>query len=221
VEWWLAKYLAARVGYMGLNAGGAPQLTFGLSAAYQGIGLDYAMQTSGLGAAHRLSLSYAVAGRAKAAAPRAAEEALPEAETADESGAATKMNVAVADLNPEGVSASDAAVISELLRSELVTAGLWNVVEKANMDKILAEHAFQQTGCTVQGCAVKLGKILNVQRMIVGSFGRFMKRFYVTIRVVDVATGKVMFSDTQRLAENADVQDAVRSLVSRLAKRLG
>jgi hypothetical protein len=221
VEWWLAKYMGARIGYMGLNAGGSPQLTFGLSGMYAGIGLDYAMQTSAMGSAHHISLSYAVGARSAGGRPRVTEEALPEAESAaDAVETGKKLNVAVADLTPEGVSASDAAVISELLRAELVMVGTLNVVEKANMDKILAEHAFQQTGCTAQGCAVKLGKILNVQRMIVGSFGKFLNRFYITVRVVDVTTGKVLFSDTQRMGVNTEVQDAVHDLAGRVAKKL-
>ncbi|MEK7477649.1 MAG: hypothetical protein AAB152_18675 [Candidatus Coatesbacteria bacterium] len=216
VEWWLAKYLGARAGYMGLNSGGSPALTFGLSAMYAGIGLDYAMQASAVGSGHHISLSYAVGAKRSDSRPAAAGEALPEA--AEDTG--TKLNVAVADLKPEGVSSSDAAVISELLRAELVMVGTLNVVEKANMDKILAEHAFQQSGCTAQDCAVKLGKILNVRRMIVGSFGKFMNRFYITVRVVDVTTGKVLFSDTERMGVNAEVQDAVHALAGRVAKRM-
>ncbi|MEK7766930.1 MAG: CsgG/HfaB family protein, partial [bacterium] len=62
-------------------------------------------------------------------------------------------NVAVSDFQADGVSSSDASVIANLLRGELVKSGMFNVVEKKNMDKVLAEQAFQQTGCTTQECA--------------------------------------------------------------------
>ena len=68
-------------------------------------------------------------------------------------------NIAVKDFKANNASASEAAAISEFVRSAFVKSGKYNVVDKANMEKILAEQAFQQTGCTDQACAVKLGKM--------------------------------------------------------------
>src|SRR5437763_647630 len=84
--------------------------------------------------------------------------------------AADRSNIAVLDLKANNSSQSDAAAISGFVRTAVVRADLWNVVDKGNMDRILAEQAFQQTGCTSQECAVKLGKLLNVQKMIVGDY---------------------------------------------------
>ncbi len=103
--------------------------------------------------------------------------------------------IAVSELGAEGVSASDSAVIAELLRNRLVNQGGISVVEKKNMDKIMGEQAFQQTGCTNQECAVKLGKLLNVQGIVVGSFGKLLGRYIVSVRLVDVESGKVIYAD--------------------------
>jgi len=43
------------------------------------------------------------------------------------------------------VSASDAAMVTDMIRNTMVNKGRFNVVEKANMDRILAEQAFQQS----------------------------------------------------------------------------
>ncbi len=130
------------------------------------------------------------------------------------------LNVAVADLTASGVSSGDAAVVADLLRGELVKTGVFNVVEKGNMERVLAEQAFQQTGCTSQECAVKLGKLLNVQRMIVGSFGKLLGRHFVSIRVVDVETGKVVYADEAK-GDTVDQIDAgLRSLAVRIATRV-
>ena len=109
-----------------------------------------------------------------------------------------RSNIAVSTLDAQNVSAGDAAVIADLLRSRLVRGGVFNVVEKSNMEKILQEQGFQNSGCTNEECAVKLGRILNVQKMIVGSFGKLMNRYFINLRVVDVETGSVVFSDTAK-----------------------
>jgi TolB-like protein len=126
--------------------------------------------------------------------------------------------VAVADLQAQGVSSSDAAVIADLLRNDLVATGL-QVIEKSNMDKVLAEQTFQQTGCTTQECAVKLGKLLNVQRMVVGSFGKLMDKYFVSLRLVDVESGGVIFADSANGRQIAEIESGVKDLAARIARQ--
>jgi TolB-like protein len=132
---------------------------------------------------------------------------------------AVRLNIAVSELAADAVSGSDASVIANLLRGELVKTGAFNVVEKKNMERILAEQAFQQTGCTAQECAVKLGKLLNVQRMIVGSFGKLMDRFFINIRVVNVETGEAVYADEAKGATVDDIEAGIKAMAGRLAAR--
>jgi len=127
------------------------------------------------------------------------------------------INIAVADLGRENVSASDASMMSELLRGELAKITSFRVVEKNNMEKILEEHAFQKTGCTDQECAVKLGRILNVERMAIGTFGDFMGKKIVLLRLVDVETGSVICSESARGSTLEKLEKEVRIMASRLA----
>jgi curli biogenesis system outer membrane secretion channel CsgG len=105
-----------------------------------------------------------------------------------------------------------------MLRSELVKTRAFNVIERKNMEKVLAEHAFQQTGCTTDECAVKLGRMLNVQRLIVGSFGKLLSSYLVTVRVVDVETGSILFSDTVKGRDEDELIKQVRILSKSIAK---
>ncbi len=132
----------------------------------------------------------------------------------------TMKNIAVAKLGASGVSASDAAVIADMLRGELFNTGSFNVIEKRNMEQILAEQAFQQTGCTTQHCAIKLGKLLNVQAMVVGSFGKLMERYIVSIRVVDVESGKVMYADKAKGETVDQIDRELKDMAVRIALRV-
>jgi uncharacterized protein YycO len=45
----------------------------------------------------------------------------------------------------------------------------FDVLDRNNMDVILKEQQFQQTGCTESSCAVEVGKIFNTQYMNYGA----------------------------------------------------
>ena len=130
-----------------------------------------------------------------------------------------QLNIAVADFQADGVSGTDAAVIANLLRGELVKTRAFNVIEKRNMDKILAEQAFQQTGCTTQECAVKVGKLLNVQRMIVGNCGFLLGKYFVNIRVVNVETGKATYADEAKGRAVEDIELGIKAIAGRMSAR--
>jgi curli biogenesis system outer membrane secretion channel CsgG len=128
----------------------------------------------------------------------------------------------VAAFDPQNVSAGDAAVIADMFRAELVKQGRFDIIEKVNMDKILAEQAFQQSGCTTAECAVKLGKILNVRYLIVGSFGKLMDQYVLNIRMVETESAKVIYSDAVgELSTQRAVQKAIAAMTTRLGKAYG
>jgi len=129
-----------------------------------------------------------------------------------------KVNIAVMNLEPQNVTPGDAAVIADLMRSNLVNSGYFVVVEKSNMDKILQEQGFQNSGCTSSECAVKLGRVLNVRKMVVGSFGKLMDRYFINLRVVNVESGEVVFSDTARGETVDDIEAGVVKVVDSMIR---
>jgi TolB-like protein len=131
--------------------------------------------------------------------------------------ATKKLNIAVAELQAQNVSTGDASVIADMFRVALVKTGQFNVVEKSNMDKILAEQAFQNTGCTSEECAVKLGRLLNVKRMLVGSFGKLMNKYFVNVRVVDVETSGIVFAESVKGETVEEIEAGVKSLVEQMS----
>ena len=84
----------------------------------------------------------------------------------------TKLNIAVNDLRGEGIDKSSANIISERIRSELINTGVFRVMERAEMQTILKEQGFQQSGaCIDQQCLVQVGQLLGVDRIVAGSVG--------------------------------------------------
>ena len=106
--------------------------------------------------------------------------------------------IAVLPLEGNGISAPEALVLTDELRSVLVKSGKYNVVERSNMESILQEQGFQLSGCTSTECAVEAGKLLGVNKMVTGSVGKLGELFNITVRLFDVGSGRIEKSSSQK-----------------------
>ena len=59
------------------------------------------------------------------------------------------------------------------------------------MDVILAEQGFQQSGCTTSECAVEMGQIMNVEKIVAGTISKVGNTFSSSIRVIDISSGSI------------------------------
>src|SRR4030042_5339882 len=80
-----------------------------------------------------------------------------------------KDNIAVMELNGNGISQNELVGFSNRLRVELFNTDRFNVIERSKMDEILKEQGFQQTGCFNTECAIEAGKLIGVNKIVVGS----------------------------------------------------
>ena len=104
-----------------------------------------------------------------------------------------KTNIAVLDLEPRGgLSADEILTISDRLRGELIETGKYTVVERGQMDAILKEQGFQQSGaCSEASCIVEVGQLLAVHKMIGGAIGKVGAAYSINFKIIDVGTGKI------------------------------
>jgi curli biogenesis system outer membrane secretion channel CsgG len=81
--------------------------------------------------------------------------------------------IAVLDIKTdESVPKSIGSALSDALINEVVHAGTYNVIDRANRDRILKEQGFQQLECVKEECRVEAGKLLGVGKIVVGSITR-------------------------------------------------
>ncbi len=138
-----------------------------------------------------------------------------------ESARKEKPGIAVLDFKALGVSGSEAAFMSDFLRSDLVSSKAFRVIDRASMERILAEQGFQQTGCTTRECAVQMGKLLNAKNMVSGNFGKLAGLFQITINVVNVESGEIIYTDSVSCQNSGDLQSKTGELAFRLVKEIG
>ncbi len=131
-----------------------------------------------------------------------------------------KQTLAVAEFEGKSLSMSELSGISEFIRAGLVNTELFNVVDRKNMEAILEEQKFQISGCMSEECAVKMGKFLNVQKMVTGKVIKIGEIFYITANVIDVETGKIVISQRVDSPDMKQLADKSESIAAMIANRL-
>lgn len=121
-----------------------------------------------------------------------------------------KESVAVMDMEGRGISTIEAATLTDRMRSELVSTGEVTVVERGQMQSILAEQDFQLTGCTSDECAVEIGQLLGVTKMIAGTVGKIGSTYTLDIRVIDIETGAI--SNTMTRDYRGEIDGLIREI---------
>jgi len=111
-----------------------------------------------------------------------------------------KLNVAVLDFVARApVTPDEAATLSDVFTSQLIQTGEFEVLERNQIQALLKEQNFQQSGlCDQVECIVETGKLLKVQRMFAGTVGRLGTLYNVNIRVINVETGKIELDRTRQ-----------------------
>ncbi len=130
--------------------------------------------------------------------------------------AQNKEPVAVLDFTGHGVSQSEASAISSMFTVELVRSGLFEVMDRKNINEILAEHKLQLSGCTDTSCAVEIGQILSLQYIFSGEVSKLGKSYIASINYINVETSKIERSTTQKFNEIGEAYDVLPAAIAEL-----
>lgn len=133
-----------------------------------------------------------------------------------------KYTIAILNMDAKGVSQVEAEVLSERLRShvsQLINSPEYTaakdkdqylIVEQTQIDRIFEQFEIQNTGCVSDSCAIEFGKMLQVDRIIIGQVGRVGNTYSVSARIIDVESRKsIATADRQHRGSIDDVMSSV------------
>ena len=127
--------------------------------------------------------------------------------------------VAVMPFTGRSLDADASDGIAATLATDLLNTGKFRVMERSQMESILKEQGFQQSGaCDGSECAVEVGKLLSVDHMVVGTVAKVGGTYVVNARLVSVQTGEVLQSASRTTL--AEVDAIVTDLLPQLSKEL-
>lgn len=107
--------------------------------------------------------------------------------------------------------------LTDSVRHEIVRSGKFKVMDRANMDRILKEQAFQMTGGVLKDKAVEAGQFLGVGKIVIGSIGIVGRTYMISLSLVNIESG-----ETERVEEDTckcELDELIES-VKRTANKL-
>ncbi len=116
--------------------------------------------------------------------------------------------VAVIEFEGLGITKTEVKSLTNRLRSNLVSSGEYDVIERGQMNEILEEQGFQLSGCTSESCMVEAGQLLGVQFMLAGSISLIGSTYSVEMRFINIETGKIF------KAANYDMEGTIDQLLT-------
>lgn len=113
--------------------------------------------------------------------------------------------------------------IADMLVDKLVNDGQYSVIERKELDKVLAEQNFSNSDRADPNSAAKIARVLGVQAIIIGSvtqFGRDDKSTGVGGGAVSHVTGRFGIGGVKKSEANAVVQVTARMIDTNTAEIL-
>lgn len=119
----------------------------------------------------------------------------------------------------KSISVSDVDGISEMFMTYFHPSG-YTLVERAQIDRVISEQGFQRSSIT-DSQMVRIGKILNVSKVVVGKVSMLGGQYQVDVRVVDVETGNNVAFEGASFSGNyrTNVQNLAQKLAGQIAIR--
>ncbi|OGR02898.1 MAG: hypothetical protein A2284_01220 [Deltaproteobacteria bacterium RIFOXYA12_FULL_61_11] len=79
--------------------------------------------------------------------------------------------------------------ISEMMNTVFINSNLFDVIERNQIEQVISEQKFSVTGMTDTQTAITLGKLLNVQYMLIGSIAKLGTVYEVDARIIETSRG--------------------------------
>ncbi len=130
-------------------------------------------------------------------------------------------SIAVADLTPLTLSREEVRTLTEVLHATLAQTKYFDVLARSEIQTVLETQQFRGSGaCDDAACLVEMGKLLSVQKIVGGSVGRVGTTYSITVRLVDVETGKTEITVYKKLrAEPDGLLDLIADIGRELSRR--
>ena len=103
-----------------------------------------------------------------------------------------RLTMAVLDLDNLGVDESLAASVMNLVVSRLANVSFIDLVERGEVQQVLDELRFQNSGITSPRDAAEIGRLLNAENVLLGNVNQLGTSLTVALRLVETESGRVL-----------------------------
>jgi len=114
------------------------------------------------------------------------------------------------------VSAAVARSVSGLVETNLVNSGAYTVLSQNERARILEAQEASLADCAEEGCAIRIGKLLSAEQIVIGTVAALGSRFIVNAKIIDVATSRTVAADSVSAPSVEELEEATRALTRSL-----
>jgi TolB-like protein len=136
--------------------------------------------------------------------------------------ASGKIRVAVLDFEQKGTQEIQGKqvgeIVAEWMTTALVRTGRFDVIERAQLQKILKEQQLGMSGMINQETAVKVGELLGVKVIVTGSIIQIGNTYEVNARLINVEDGAILKAEKIRGPGLESIEQMMGSLVELIKK---
>ncbi|NOY60889.1 MAG: hypothetical protein GXO75_18425 [Calditrichaeota bacterium] len=131
-----------------------------------------------------------------------------------------KTAIAVLSFEAKNTSQETADAVSDILSTELFNTNRFQVIERQAISKMLEEQKLQMAGITDMSRAAEIGKVLNVEKIMIGSVSKLGKTFIINTRLVNVETGALDLAQNVKCIGEDGLPGAIANLVATIAQKI-
>ncbi|HUT99083.1 MAG TPA: OmpA family protein [bacterium] len=132
-------------------------------------------------------------------------------------GLAEQPAIAIVDLEAKRCGQDLADACSDILRTEIINTGKFRVIERAQLARVMEEHAFQLSGLVDASTVAELGKLVGADFVALGSLSVIGGTYTISLRFISVETAEATLGKTETTSSESGLPDVCRRLAGEFA----
>ena len=134
--------------------------------------------------------------------------------------AAVIQTVAVIPFDDNVISSAEAIALSDIFENRLAQTGSFELVERKRIENLMKELNFGTSDFVDQSTAVKAGKILSAQWLVLGSVSKLGKEYSVNVKIVNTESGRIVTGASGEAKDIIQIKRIVEDIAKKLSKQL-
>lgn len=131
-----------------------------------------------------------------------------------------QLKIAVLDFKAGvGVAQSEVDGIADMLNTFMFSPQDFILIERTQINKVIQEQGFQASVLT-ESEMIKIGQILNVQKIIIGTINDVRDQYNIDIRAIDVQTGSTVGTAGEMWAKGTSYRDVMKKIAATLLSQI-
>jgi ketosteroid isomerase-like protein/TolB-like protein len=129
------------------------------------------------------------------------------------------MVIAIYDFDARGLSKQTASIVTEWVRTAISNSD-YRIVDRSRMGTIMKEQGLQMSGLADPDKAVKVGRMLAANKILVGTVTKLGKKYIVSGRLIDIERGSSEFGHQEFTWRLSDLDMCAQRFVDNILLKM-